>query len=301
MPLTCGVTVNLNNLKGDLTTRAQAILNLDLGTPDGLQEISNKIQDELSAIGNKIADVVVIPPLNISLREELAALAALPLGSLAAAAKILSIVEEFADAIGLRGYANLNLNDLSKSVFSLTADFDPCNPVVPNILKNPDGGFQSLPNVQPILGATDAALKVAAPDKETMDNVVKAFEDNVPIIDEQSTSFLDQALEQEKSTIAGLSEGLTTLETQSPALLSEIQSQTPALVEELQTQSPAAIAEVQEEVSKAMSGLEENVAASASGMGDMIRTLPSGHEVVETQEFFIKRVQNTNLPLLVEV
>ena len=279
MPLTCGVTVNLNNLKGDLTTRAQAILNIDLGTPDGLQEISNKIEGELSAIGDKIAAVVVIPPLNISLREELAALAALPLGSLAAVAKILSIVEEFADAIGLRGYANLNLNDLSKSVFSLTGEFDPCNPSIPNILKNPDGGFQSLPNTQPILGSTDAALKVAAPDKETMDDVLKSFEDNVPIIDEQSTSLLDQSLEQEKSTIAGLSEGSTTLE----------------------TQSPAAITEVQGEVSKAMSGLEGNVAASASGMGDMIRTLPSGHEVVETQEFFIKRVQNTNLPLLVEV
>ena len=117
MPLTCGVTVNLNNLKGDLETRAQAILNIDLGTPEGLSEIAGKIQGELSAIGDKIAAVVVIPPLNISLREELAALAALPLASLAAAAKIISIAEEFADAIGLQGIVNLNLNDLSKSVF----------------------------------------------------------------------------------------------------------------------------------------------------------------------------------------
>ena len=181
MPLTCGVTVNLNNLKGDLQNRAQAILNINLGTPEGLSEIAGKIQGELSAIGDRIAAVVVIPPLNISLREELAALAALPLASLAAAAKIISIAEEFAEAIGLQGFVNLNLNDLSKSVFSLSATFDPCNPTIPNILKGPDGTLQKLPSIQPILGSTEAALKVAVPNQTTIDNLALSLSNNLDI------------------------------------------------------------------------------------------------------------------------
>ena len=181
MPLTCGITVNLNNLTGDLQNRAQAILNINLGTPEGLSEIAGKIQGELSAIGDKIASVVVIPPLNLSLREELAALAALPLASIAAAAKIISIAEEFADAIGLQGFVNLNLNDLSKSVFSLSTTFDPCNPTIPNILKGPDGTLQKLPSIQPILGSTDAAMKVAVPNQTTINNLALSLSDNMDI------------------------------------------------------------------------------------------------------------------------
>lgn len=181
MPLTCGITVNLNNLTGDLQNRAQAILNINLGTPEGLSEIAGKIQGELSAIGDKIASVVVIPPLNLSLREELAALAALPLASIAAAAKIISIAEEFADAIGLQGIVNLNLNDLSKSVYSLTTTFDPCNPTIPNILKGPDGTLQKLPSIQPILGSTDAAMKVAVPNQTTINNLALSLSDNMDI------------------------------------------------------------------------------------------------------------------------
>lgn len=181
MPLTCGITVNLNNLTGDLQNRAQAILNINLGTPEGLSEIAGKIQGELSAIGDKIASVVVIPPLNLSLREELAALAALPFASIAAAAKIISIAEEFADAIGLQGIVNLNLNDLSKSVFSLSTTFDPCNPTIPNILKGPDGTLQKLPSIQPILGSTDAAMKVAVPNQTTINNLALSLSDNMDI------------------------------------------------------------------------------------------------------------------------
>ena len=181
MPLSCGITVNLNNLTGDLQNRAQAILNINLGTPEGLSEIAGKIQGELSAIGDKIASVVVIPPLNLSLREELAALAALPLASIAAAAKIISIAEEFADAIGLQGIVNLNLNDLSKSVYSLTTTFDPCNPTIPNILKGPDGTLQKLPSIQPILGSTDAAMKVAVPNQTTINNLALSLSDNMDI------------------------------------------------------------------------------------------------------------------------
>ena len=43
MALTCGVSLNLNNLKGDIETRAAAILNINIGTPDGLAEFAGKI------------------------------------------------------------------------------------------------------------------------------------------------------------------------------------------------------------------------------------------------------------------
>ena len=62
MPLTCGVTLNLNNLKGDLTTRAQAMLNINMGTPEGLSELAGKLEGELSAIKDKVLGVVVVPP-----------------------------------------------------------------------------------------------------------------------------------------------------------------------------------------------------------------------------------------------
>ena len=78
------------NLKGDLTTRAQAMLNINMGTPEGLSELAGKLESELSAIKDKVLDVVVIPPELYTLRDALAELAALPFASLAAAAKIVS-------------------------------------------------------------------------------------------------------------------------------------------------------------------------------------------------------------------
>jgi len=300
MPLTCGVTLNLNNLKGDLTTRAQAMLNINMGTPEGLSELAGKLESELSAIKDKVLDVVVIPPELYTLRDALAELAALPFASLAAAAKIVSIAADYLGVTNLRGYANLNLTDLAKSVFSVTGTFDPCSASIPNIALS-DGKIMSLPAIQPILGATDAALSVEAPDRSIIDNLGNALKDNMPIVDDLSKDALTQALEAEKSMSEGLSSALSQMQTQAPALLSEIQAQTPALVNKLQEETPAAVEQVQSEVTKAMSGLEKNVVTSLSGMDNMIRQLPSGQEVVETQDFLVTRLQNTSLPLLQEV
>ena len=180
MALTCGVSLNLNNLKGDIETRAAAILNINIGTPDGLAEFAGKIEGELSAIADKVAAVVVVPPVLLTLRDELALLAALPFAGLAAAAKIISIAEDYAGALGLSGFANINLTDIAKSVFSITGTFDPCSATIPNIALS-DGKIMKLPAIQPLLGSTLAALKVEAPDRQIIDNLGAAIENNVEV------------------------------------------------------------------------------------------------------------------------
>lgn len=268
MPLTCGVTVNLNNLKGDLTTRAQVLLNVNMGTPEGLQEISDKIQGELSAIADKISDVVVAPPELYTLRDALAELVTLPFASVAAAAKIVQIAADYLGVTNLRGYANLNLTDLAKSVFSVTGTFDPCSPSIPNIAIS-DGKIMKLPAIQPILGGTDAALSVEAPDRVIIDNLGEAIKDNMPVVSEESLSSLNASLESGASVIA--------------------------------EQTPAITAAAQKEVASAKKAITENVSTAITGMGDALRTLPTGEQVVESQEFFIKRIKQERSALLLEV
>ncbi|MBC8435712.1 MAG: hypothetical protein H8D84_01880 [Proteobacteria bacterium] len=239
MPLTCGVTVNINNFKGLAQNQLNTFINLNLGTPDGLNALAGQLGGALSSLGSSIAGVLPpLPSIPLSLREELAALAALPLAGVAAAGKILSIAEEFADAIGLRGFVNLNLNDLSQSVFSLTGDFDPCNPSIPNILKNADGTLQKLPSISPDLGSAVAAvnnIKI----QEITNNFTQAIESNIPIV----TGSIETATK----------------------------------------------------------ALQANVLPAVSGMGDSIRTLATGEKMVETREFFIKRITETRTSLLTEV
>ena len=239
MPLTCGVTVNINNFKGLAQNQLNTFINLNLGTPDGLNALAGQLGGALSSLGSSIAGVLPpLPSIPLSLREELAAIAALPLAGVAAAGKILSIAEEFADAIGLRGFVNLNLTDLSKSVFSLTGDFDPCNPSIPNILKNADGTLQKLPSISPDLGSAVAAvnnIKI----QEITNNFTQAIESNIPIV----TGSIETATK----------------------------------------------------------ALQANVLPAVSGMGDSIRTLATGEKMVETREFFIKRITETRTSLLTEV
>ena len=177
MALTCGISVNLDNLKGDLTAKVKGMIDIDIGTPAGLANIASSIEGTLNDAKSKVAAALVIPPVLKTLRGELAELAALPLAGLAAAAKIISIAEDYAGALGLTGFGHLNLNDLSKSVFSLGGSFDPCNMSIPNIVKDPSGAFQKLPSVQPVLGGTEAALSLKTVELVT-DSVKASFNNN---------------------------------------------------------------------------------------------------------------------------
>ena len=210
--LTCGISLNLDNLKGDLTARAAGILNIDLGTPAGLAEISASINGTLSDIKGQVAAVLVIPPVMKTLRDELAELAALPMAGIAAAAKIVSIAEDYAGALGLTGFANLNLNDLSKSVFSLGTSFDPCNMSIPNISLDPiTGGLQKLPSIQPLLGNTVAAAKVAVPQHNITDNLSLALASNTEITEDLPAPEAKEIIEENVSTsVTGMGNSIKT-------------------------------------------------------------------------------------------
>ena len=302
MSLTCGVTVGLNNLKIGAQTQINTFINLDLGTPNGLQALAGTLGGALSTLGSSIASVIPIPTIPQSLREDLAALAELPLASVAAAASIVNIVQDYADALGIRGFANLNLNDLSQSVFSLVTEFDPCSETIPNILKNADGTLQKLPSIAPKLGDTSLAPPITLPFQDIPNDVQSALQNNAPILSNQSLSALTNSLTQQSNNLAtGLTDGLSTLQSQAPGMLAELQSQTPALLSELQAQAPAAMAQVQKEVLSTKEALGKNVESAISGMGNTLRKLDSGMEVVEDKEFFIKRIQSLRLPLLKEV
>ena len=87
LPKSCGINLNLNNLGGELQAQISGYLNLDLGTPAGLASLKGTLESGLNTITSKLTDLIPIPSLpDISLRDELAALASLPLASTAAAA-----------------------------------------------------------------------------------------------------------------------------------------------------------------------------------------------------------------------
>ena len=214
MPLTCGVTLNLNNLKGELDSKLNVVLDLDLGTPAGLAAIAASIEGTLSDIANKVAEVVVIPPVLKTLRDELAELAALPFAGLAAAAKIISIAEDYAAALGLSGFANINLTDIAKSVFSISGTFDPCSATIPNIALAEDGSLQKLPSIQPILGSTVAAIKVAAPTQVSIDNLSLATANNTDITSSLNISTASEIIQSNVTTsITGMGDMVRKLPT----------------------------------------------------------------------------------------
>ena len=260
MALTCGVSLNLNNLKGDVETRARALLNINMGTPAGLAEFAGKIEGELSAIADKVAAVVVVPPVLKTLRDELAELAALPFAGLAAAAKIVSIAADYAGISDIRGFANLNLTDLAKSVFSISGTFDPCSALVPNITLDPSGIIQKLPAIQPPFGSTLLGAKVFAPDRQIVDNLGEAIKNNIPIV--------SSALESGASTLVA-------------------------------TATPI-VADAKKEIETTKQAIESNVSTAITGMGDMVKKLPSGEPVVETKSSFVERVKLNNLAIMDE-
>jgi len=187
---TCGINLNLNNLRTGLTNQLNTYLNLNLGTPAGLSALSGSLTGALGTLKSQITDLIPIPSLpGINLRDEMQALSQLALGSTAAAGKILSIATDFLGISNLRGFANLNLTDLSKSIFSISGTFDPCKIMdgisIPNVVKSPDGLLQKLPSVQPLLASVTPA--VANQKIQTItDSFTEAIKNNKELLDTDS-------------------------------------------------------------------------------------------------------------------
>ena len=163
MPLKCGINLNINNLQGEITSKLSGFVDLSgtLGTPAGLALIKAQLDSAVTSIKGKFQVLIPeIPTLPQSLRDDLAALAALPAGGVAALAKVAQFAEDYLGLTDLRGFANIDLNDLANSVFSVTGTFDPCNPSfdIPNVIKDPvTSALVKLPSIQPDLGATFVA------------------------------------------------------------------------------------------------------------------------------------------------
>ena len=177
MPLSCNVNLNLNNLRGSLESNLSTLLSLNLGTPAGLAAVAAVVTTAFDDIGAGIVSAIdkVVP--DISIREELDALSKLAETPLAAAEKAGELIGDFAEATGLDGFVNLDLTDLSNSVFSLNTSFDPCNPSIPNIFRSADGTLSSKPSIIPNLGSDTLAVPNVIKQPVT-DNVVEATENN---------------------------------------------------------------------------------------------------------------------------
>jgi hypothetical protein len=97
----------------------------------------------------------------------------------------------FGGLTSLTGYANINLSDLASSAFSLGASFDPCSLAgdlkIPNIVADSTGALQALPSIQPDIGATFAAAKIALEDQTITDNLSLAIAENIPIVTDMGT------------------------------------------------------------------------------------------------------------------
>ncbi len=197
LPKSCGINLNLNNLSGELQAQISGYLNLDLGTPAGLASLKGTLESGLNTLKGKLTDLIPIPDLpNISLRDELATLASLPLASTAAAAKIVELAGSFVGITNIAGFANLNLTDLAKSVFSLSGTFDPCalldGASLPNVMKDPVSGLlKKLPELPPLLGSTTEMLPVDLPIQDIQNNLQAAIKDNLPIVTSQAKSLLN--------------------------------------------------------------------------------------------------------------
>jgi len=209
LPKSCGINLNLNNLGGELQAQISGYLNLDLGTPAGLASLKGTLESGLNTLKGKLTDLIPLPDLpNISLRDELATLASLPLASTAAAAKIVELAGSFVGITNIAGFANLNLTDLAKSVFSLSGTFDPCallnGASLPNVMKDPVSGLlKKLPELPPLLGSTTEMLPVDLPIQDIQDNLQAAIKDNMPIVSSQAKSLLNSNIANFKPKIPG--------------------------------------------------------------------------------------------------
>ena len=213
----CGINVNISSLQGELNSRIGVFLDLrgSLGGAAGLTALAAVLPIGLAGINGRVTSMV--PEISISanltsLRDELGILSGLSLGSTAALAKVASIANDFSDITGLTGFANINLNDLSQSVFF--GSFDPCSKLIPNVVKDSSGALQKLPSIQPDIGATLAAAKLPLPDQTIIDNLKLAVANNKEIIEGLDVSAVSSALDTNVSTlITGMGDSIRKLPT----------------------------------------------------------------------------------------
>ena len=243
MPIKCGINLNISNLQGEITSKLSGFVDLSgtLGTPAGLAAIKAELASSIASIKGKfellIPEIPIIPQ---SLRDDLATLAALPAGGVAALAKIAQFVTDYLGITDLKGFANIDLNDLANSVFSVTGTFDPCSPSfdIPNVIKDPvTGALVKLPSIQPDLGATLVAesklviQEIANNfDAATVNNAVLSATDTIETTLSNLQTNIEPAVSGLGDMIRKLPSGMQELQTQS-AFITEFKARASILQE----------------------------------------------------------------------
>lgn len=159
----CGVSVNVNNLQGEIVSKVKLLVNFSgiIGTPAGLAGIQGALATSVQAIKVKVNALISATPFAsdfVNLRDQIGEYAKLPDQFAAGAvSKLESILGDYAGIVDIDGFVNVDLANLAKTAFSGGITFDPCAiaSAIPNIVKSADGSLITLPQFQPNLGNTD--------------------------------------------------------------------------------------------------------------------------------------------------
>lgn len=247
----CNIDVNISNLTGALQSNLGTILSLNLGTPPGLAAIQGVITAAFSDVEGFLVGALKTALPDISLKDELGALSKLADAPLDAVNKIAEITGDFAQSVGLEGFVNLNLTDLSQSTFGLGTSFDPCSSDLPNIFKSSDGSFFSKPSILPNLGKADLGERNTKKQPIT-DNVQEAKKENKFL-----SGFVGAGLAAGVGGLGSLATG------NKPNFQGFLQIQQTSLL--------------------------NNILPSKSGMGNVLRKTATGETVVETTSDIVSR------------
>jgi hypothetical protein len=269
----CGIDFSLSNLGSIDIGDFGALKGLSgmIGTPAGLIA---KVSIVTDTIANAEATLMGMIPAELGqladlaqggLRNQLGALADMVPGSSDALSKLGSIASEFTGISNLSGFANIDINNLANSVFSLSGSFDPCSIDIPNVFTDASGALQSLASSIPKIGSTDLAIDDGEI-SEMADGFMSSFTDNVDLgfgMGDFTSSIGDigGSLSAFTDPLTGLSKSLSTAD-----------------------------------ISNTLSNMASNISPSAGAMGDLIQKLPDGSQIMQTKDALIDEVQSrTNL------
>lgn len=269
----CGIDFSLSNLGSIDIGDFGALKGLSgmIGTPAGLIA---KVSIVTDTIANAEATLMGMIPAELGqladlaeggLRNQLGALADMVPGSSEALSSLTSMASEFSGISNLSGFANIDLNNITDSVFSLAGTFDPCSIDIPNVFTDASGALQSLASSVPKIGSTDLAIDDGEI-SEMADGFMSSFTDNVDLgfgMGDFTSGFGDigGSLSAFTDPVTGLAKSLDTAA-----------------------------------VSNTLSNIQSNISPSVGAMGDMIQKLPDGSQIMRTKTALIDEVKTrTNL------
>ena len=276
----CGIDFNLSNLASIDIGDFGALKGLSgiIGTPAGLIA---KVSIVTDTIANAEATLMGMIPAELGqladlaeggLRNQLGALADMVPGSSEALSSLTSMASEFSGISNLSGFANIDLNNITDSVFSLAGTFDPCSIDIPNVFTDASGALQSLASSVPKIGSTDLAIDDGEI-SEMADGFMSSFTDNVD---------LGFGMGDLTSGFGDITSGLGDI----GGSLSAFTDPVSGLAKSLDTAA----------VSNTLSNIQSNISPSVGAMSDMIQKLPDGSQIMRTKTALIDEVKTrTNL------